>query len=46
MCELLEVKIGGRADLSIEVSAIVNDLSLWTSNKKHFDRLRRYGLRL
>ncbi len=32
-------------DLLIGVTAIVNDLPLWTGNRKHFDRLKGYGLR-
>ncbi|MFP3202521.1 MAG: type II toxin-antitoxin system VapC family toxin [Sulfolobus sp.] len=33
-------------DLLIASICIANDLSLMTGNKKHFERLKRYGLKL
>jgi predicted nucleic acid-binding protein len=32
------------ADIIIAGIAIANRLPLWTSNRKHFERFRRYGL--
>jgi hypothetical protein len=44
----IELKSGGKAiddrDLIIGSSAIAYNLKLYTRNRKHFDRLREYGL--
>ncbi len=45
-----ELKKEGRliedADLLIAATAISKNLVLWTENRKHFERLTNYGLRL
>ncbi len=39
-------KLIDERDLEIGALCIINQLSLWTKSIKHFDRLKKYGLKL
>jgi len=39
-------KLIDERDLEIGALCIINQLPLWTKNIKHFNRLKKYGLRL